>query len=132
MPSEAHVTIRTDLARGIDLLAALLFTQFARTYWRENLYELEPPRRPPSWYPGQPEPQKPRKRACTCMYALVFNVEGTIRGPREWSRGGDPYVRCFVIVFDCPHHGDDLLDIEAELDDLYPDGGVWGFTIEDC
>lgn len=139
MAKDITIMIRPDATRaitGFDMIIARLWIQYARAYWREPLLELEPPRRPPSWYPGRPEPQKPRKRACTCMY-VVTQVSGApgpyVPVPPPSGEGDLTWgTRCFVIVFDCPHHGDDLLDIETELDDLYPDGGVWGFTIEDC
>lgn len=79
--------------------------------------QIEPPRRPPSWYPGQPDPPRQRIRPCNCFYGLR-QVENA-PGPYEYSPAlsGDLtwWTRCFVIVWDCPHHGDDLLDIEAEL-----------------
>lgn len=109
-----------------------------RWYSPDNFYahQVEPPRRPPSWYPGQPEQRPPRIRPCTCFYGLRTVPDA----PRPWEDVRTPgirrrrfYTRCFVIVWDCPHHGDDLLDVEAELDDLYGDaGGVWGFTMADC
>jgi hypothetical protein len=81
--------------------------------WPDGLFarQLEPPRRPPSWYPGQPEPQKPRRRACTCFYGLrqVLDAPGPYVVSPTPSGEGDLtwWTRCFVIVFDCPHHGDD-------------------------
>lgn len=114
--------------RSWDDVHALVFLHYLKVWDAPGgTLELEPPRRPPSWYPGQPDPPKPRRWPCTCFYGLrhVENAPGPYAGPAGWTR-------CFVIVWDCPHHGDDLLDIEAELDDLYPDGGVWGFTADDC
>lgn len=73
--------------------------------WASN-HQLEPPRRPPSWYPGQPEPPRPRSRPCTCFYGLRA-LSGIVQPDNPWG-----YVRCFVIVFDCPHHGDARYDPE--------------------
>lgn len=84
--------------------------------------ELEPPRRPPSWYPGQPEPPRPRKRPCKCAYVRRFVPDAP--GPYSPVTYPDGTTRwftwCFVIVFDCPHHGDDRYDLSTV-------GGVWGF-----
>lgn len=97
--------------------------------------QLEPARRPPSWYPGQPEPPRHRFRACTCSYGLrqVTNAPGpyTPVPPPSGEGALSWWTRCFVIVFDCPHHGDDRLEEELLLDDLYGDGGVWGIEFDE-
>lgn len=130
---------RTSLRRWVqswDDVNALVFLNYLKVWDAPGGRELEPPRRPPSWYPGQPEPQKPRRRACTCFYGLrqVLDAPGPYAYSPPPSGEGDLtwWTRCFVIVFDCPHHGDDRYEEELALDEQYPDGGVWGFTLDDC
>lgn len=83
-------------------------------YWKGR--QLEPPRRPPSWYPGQPEPPRPRPvKPCRCFYGLTRVPDAP--GPhvpvtRPGIRRTEWLTRCFVLLFDCPHHGDDALDPE--------------------
>lgn len=116
------------LNQALDQLAARLFIQYCRAYWREPLYELEPPRRPPSWYPGQPDPPRTRVDRCSCIYQRHYAYTPYQASQGHVRRYLTVVATGFVIDEQCTHHGIAAL----EHDDAYPDGGVWGFTIEDC
>lgn len=127
--SAPRLGVRRRLVAQIDMVTAVLFVQFCRTHWRENLHELEPPRRPPSWYPGQPDPPRVRVDRCSCLYIRHYLL-GT--PPPGVEIVVNPVIAtAFLIDEQCTHHGIPALEHD-EYDDAYPDGGVWGFTIEDC
>lgn len=91
--------------------------------------ELEPARRPPSWYPGQPDPPRVRVDRCCCLYIRHYLL-GT--PPPGVEIVVNPVIATYFLIDEqCTHHGIAALEHD-EFDEAYPDGGVWGFTTEDC
>jgi hypothetical protein len=73
--------------------------------------ELEPPRRPPSWYPGQPDPPRVRVARCACIYVRRYapaRLDGVRTSVLDHT--------LFLINEQCPHHGIDAYEIPEEIE----------------
>lgn len=110
-----------------DVTLAEWQKRFLRTYFADH---ADPD--PGGWYPGQPVPRHEPLRPCTCFYGLR-HVDGVERGPWEHKYLFDTaYVRVFVMVWDCPHHGDDAYDwpqLHAAADEV--EAAFWSTLAEE-
>lgn len=73
--------------------------------WPDGLLarQLEPARRPPSWYPGQPDPPRVRVDRCCCLYIRHYLL-GT--PPPGVEIVVNPVIAtAFLIDEQCTHHG---------------------------
>lgn len=116
-----------------DLMHAILFQQYARTYWRENLLELTAGDGCSDCLEHSAGMQA---KPCKCFYGLHDVAEAPVstmvalRRPGLWRPTW--VTRCFVIVWDCPHHGDAAYDwpaIQAGVDQV--EAAFWSHLDED-
>lgn len=71
--------------------------------------QIEPARRPPSWYPGQPDPPRVRVDRCSCVYIRHY-ASYPIDTSRYRPTQRVVVATGFVIDEQCTHHGLVALD----------------------